>query len=150
MPPIQTRSALSASRRQYRTTRDLTAEQRSLVQIMCEYQFGRVENVSVHAGQPLLDQNMKIVRVARLGGESGGTCIPITDEFELKQAVRDLFDELDRLRDCLIVRLEFKRGLPCLLETAIAVPPREPPNAPARPESPAQRGAESQLGGSRA
>jgi hypothetical protein len=38
----------------------------------------------------------------------------------LKKAVRDLFDELERLDKGTVVRLEFKRGLPCLLETAVA------------------------------
>ena len=34
------------------------------------------------------------MRVARLGGKSGGPTAPGTEEFELKQAVCDLFDEL--------------------------------------------------------
>jgi hypothetical protein len=58
------------------------------------------------------------VRVACLGGgENGGTKIPGSDEFELKRSVRDLFDELARLGNGTVVRLQFKRGLPCLLET---------------------------------
>jgi len=56
------------------------------------------------------------VRVACLGGESGGTKLP-SGEFELKRAVCDLFDELARLGEGTVVRLEFKRGLPCRLET---------------------------------
>ena len=52
-----------------RTTRDLTAAERFLLQIMRENQFGRVENLRVQAGQPLLDRGVKVVRVARLGGE---------------------------------------------------------------------------------
>jgi len=39
------------------------------------------------------------------------------EEFELKQAIRDLFAELARVNNGTVVRLEFKRGLPCLLET---------------------------------
>ncbi len=74
----------------------------------------------MRAGQPLLDTSIKIVRVARLGGESGG--ITTTgDEFELKRAVRDLFRDLARLEDGMVLRLEFKRGLPCLLETLQSV-----------------------------
>ena len=101
----------------YRTTRDLTAAQRRLLQIMHELQFGRVENMRVQAGQPVLDASLKIVRVVRLGGEGRTTHFPIGDEFELKQAVRDLFDELARLHNGIIVRLEFRHGLPSLLET---------------------------------
>jgi hypothetical protein len=87
------------------------------VEIMREHQFGRVENMAVRAGQPVLDPNLKVVRVACLGGESGGAKLPGRDEFELKQAVCDLFDELERLGHGTVVRLEFKRGLPCRLET---------------------------------
>jgi hypothetical protein len=57
------------------------------------------------------------VRVACLGGDSGGTKLPGTDKFELKRAVCDLSDELARLGYGTVVRLEFKRGLPCRLET---------------------------------
>jgi hypothetical protein len=84
---------------------------------MREHQFGRIENMSILAGQPVLDQELKIVRVACLGGESSGTKLPGGDEFELKRAVCDLFNELARLGHGTIVKLEFKRGLPCRLET---------------------------------
>jgi hypothetical protein len=30
--------------------------------------------------------------------------------------VRDLFDELERLQDGVVIRLEFRHGLPCLIE----------------------------------
>jgi hypothetical protein len=102
-----------------RTTSELTVAQRQLVQVMHEYQFGRLENILVHAGQPLLDE-MKIVRVVRLGGEDAGTRVPCSDEFQLKQAVCDLLDELALIEDGTVLRLEFKRGLPCLLETTTA------------------------------
>jgi hypothetical protein len=121
-----------ASPRRPRTTRDLTAAQRALLQVMREYQFGHILNMPVRAGQPLLDQGMKIVRVALLGGESGGTKVP-GDGYELKKAVRDLFDELARLDSGTVVRLEFKRGLPCLIETAAEIGDSPNTPAPARP-----------------
>jgi hypothetical protein len=103
-----------------RTTRDLTAAQRRLVQIMSESQFGRIEDLAIRAGQPVFDPGFKVVRVARLGGD-GERMGPLpTDDFELKQAIHDLFDELARLGDGVILRLEFRRGLPCLLEITAA------------------------------
>ena len=102
---------------------DLSPAQRSLVELMHEHQFGRIENMSIRAGQPVLDQDLKVVRVAYLGGESGGTKPPAGDEFELKRAVCDLFDELARLGHGTVVRLEFKRGLPCRLETTPHITP---------------------------
>jgi len=101
---------------------------------MRENQFGRIEDMPVRAGQPLPNQAAKVVRVTLLGG--GGNCgtkVP-SDEYELKKAVSDLFDEMERLDNGTVVRLEFKRGLPLLLETAAAAIGDSPnPPAPARP-----------------
>jgi hypothetical protein len=52
---------------------------------MHEHQFGRIENMSVRAGQPVLDGNVRVVRVAKLDAKSGGTQLPTTDDFELKK-----------------------------------------------------------------
>lgn len=105
-----------------RTTRDLTADQLRLVLIMRDYQFGRVENMSVREGQPVLDHDVKIVRVARLTGDAGTTDSIGAGEFELKRAVRDLFAELTQLQNGKVIRLEFKHGLPFLLELAEGKP----------------------------
>ena len=97
-------------------TRDLSAQHRSLVDLMPAHQFGRIENMSVWAGQPILDQDVKVVRVARLCSESGGTNMPGGDEFELKRSVRNMFAALARLGNGIVVSLEFRHGLPFLIE----------------------------------
>lgn len=104
----------------YRTTKDLTSAQIWLLHIMSEYQFGRIELLGVRDGQPLELPATKIVRVTHLGGGDGGARRPNGEDYELKQAVRDLLAELERLNNGTVVRLEFKRGLPCLLETTLA------------------------------
>jgi hypothetical protein len=68
-----------------RTARSLSAHERSLVEMMREHQFGRIENMSVRAGQPVLDGNVRVVRIAKLDAKSGGTKLPTTDDFELKK-----------------------------------------------------------------
>src|SRR5258708_25705431 len=100
-----------------KTTRSLSAQQRPLVELMRDHQFGRIENMSIRAGQPVLDDNVRVVRVAKLGAKSGGTKLPSTDDFELKKAVCDLLDELERLQNGTVVCLAFRQGLPSLLET---------------------------------
>ena len=82
------------------------------------HQFGGIENMSVCDGQPILDSNMNVVLVARLGDNSNWTKLSNTGEFELKMQVRDLFAELMRLENGTVIRLEFRHGLPLLLETA--------------------------------
>jgi len=119
---MSTKPTLPTSARQtknvHRTTRDLTAAQRLLVQLMSDHQFGRVENMSVREGQPILDHDVKVVRVSRLSGDAGPTDAISAREFELKRAIRDLFGELERLENGLVIRLEFRHGLPILLELA--------------------------------
>lgn len=113
--------ALSIASPGQRTTKDLTSAQLRLVRIMNEYQFGRIEQFEIREGQPLVLPVTKVVRVAHLGGGESGTRVPNGEEFELKQVVWDLFAELGRLHNCTVVRLEFKRGLPCLLETTRSI-----------------------------
>jgi hypothetical protein len=125
----------SMHRRALRTRRDLTPAQRSLLGIMQENQFGWLEKVQVESGQAVLDGGVKVVRVTRLGGERGGAIVPMTEEFELKQAVCDLFDQLESLRNGEIVRLEFRHGLPFLLETVAVAIHEDPTSAPAILES---------------
>jgi hypothetical protein len=95
---------------------DLSPGQRSLVELMHEHQFGRIENMSVRDGQPILDSTANVVRVARLGSESDGRKSVPSKESKLKKQVRDLF-ELDRLQEGTVIRLELRHGLPFSLET---------------------------------
>ena len=100
-----------------RMVEGLSPSQRSLMEMMRTHQFGRIEYMAVRAGQPILDSAVKVVRIARLSGESNRTEMA-SDGFEPKKQVRDLFNELNRLHDGIVIRLEFRHGLPFLLETA--------------------------------
>jgi hypothetical protein len=101
---------------------DLSPAQRSLVDLLHVHQFGRIENMSVRAGDPILNSDVRVVRAARLGGGSNAAKVIRTDEFQLKRQVFDLFEELESLPDGTVVRLEFRHGLPFLLQTT-RVPP---------------------------
>ena len=97
-------------------TQDLSPEQRSLVELMHEHQFGRVENMRFLAGRPILDHDVRVVQVARLGGENATNEVT-SEEHELKRPVRDLFARLARLENGTVLKLEFRHGLPLTLET---------------------------------
>jgi hypothetical protein len=99
----------------------LSPARRSLVDLMHLHQFGRIENMPIRDGQPILDSTVNVVRVARLTGNGHGTTSVAGDEFELKRPVRELFTELARLGNGTVIRLEFRHGLPFLLETAATV-----------------------------
>jgi hypothetical protein len=106
--------------RPHRKMSDLTAAQRWLLDLMSEHLFGRIESLRVEHGQPAPDQNVNVVRAARFGSKDGGLKVPVSDDPELKQTVWDLFDEIEQLQNGYIERLEFKHGLPFLLETTAA------------------------------
>jgi hypothetical protein len=110
--------AYMAGLRRDLTSFDLSPQWRALIELMWKLQFGRIENMIVRAGQPILDGAVTVVCVARLA-RTGGTKASSTDEFELKGQVRNLFDELARLENGRVIRLEFRHGLPFLLETAV-------------------------------
>ncbi len=122
-------SKIPAGCLQPRKSSDLTVAQRQLVEVMSQFLFGRIENLPIQAGEPVFGPGVNIVRVARLGGVAGQSYVPAA-EFELKKSVCDLFAELDQVANGLIVRLEFRKGLPCLLEIT-ATPSFESP-APTR------------------
>jgi hypothetical protein len=98
------------------TTKDITAAQLCLLRIMRECQFGRIENLPVRDGQPVFKSDVKVVRTALLAGDSPEPKVVCGDEFELKRPVRNLFDELTRIGNGMVVRLEFRHGLPYLLD----------------------------------
>jgi hypothetical protein len=91
----------------------------SLVELMHTHQFGRIENMRVLDGQPILDDHVRVVQVARLGGENSTK--EVASAYELKRSVRDLFNRLAHLENGTITRLEFRHGLPFLLETTATV-----------------------------
>jgi hypothetical protein len=103
-----------------RPTRNLTVAERWLVQIMSEQQFGRIENLRIEQGQPAPDGSLRVIHAARFGTKDGGLKVPVADDPELKRAVWDLLEGIERLQNGYIVRLEFRHGLPFLLETTTA------------------------------
>ena len=116
MTTNQSQAAAPALRALLRT-QDLSPGQRFLVELMHEHQFGRIENMPVRAGEPVFNGDVKLVRVARLGSGNHAANLTRSNEFDLKRQVRDLFEELERLQDGTVIRLEFRHGLPFLLET---------------------------------
>jgi hypothetical protein len=87
---------------------DLSVEQRALAEVMREHQFGRVENMPVRDGQPILGGTVRLIRTALLTGDTKGVKAPRTSDFGLKCAVVNLFGELARLNNGTVLRLEFR------------------------------------------
>ncbi|MEX1231116.1 MAG: hypothetical protein WEB58_12800 [Planctomycetaceae bacterium] len=95
----QTKSGLSPSRCQ-------------LVELMQDINFGRLESLRISNADPLLDPIPGIVREIKFCAENGPRPERYTDDFALKSQVVEMFEYLDRIRDCQIELLEIKHGLP--------------------------------------
>lgn len=83
-----------------------------LVKLMQRINFGRIENLAIAGGQPVLAPPPRIVREIKLGGENGPRPEAAIDDFALKSQVVELFRTLDDRRDGVIDVLEIKHGLP--------------------------------------
>ena len=90
----------------------LTPSQQQLLTEMQRINFGRIFDLEVHDGQPVMDPLPRIVREIKFGGDNGPRPEVAKADFTLKAQVRDLFAQLEALGDGVIPCIEIQRGLP--------------------------------------
>jgi hypothetical protein len=95
-----------------RTKQTLSIPRRRLLELLQRVRFGRLQNLVVRGGEPVLDPAPTIIREHKFGGENGPHPKLQADDFLLKDQVVDLFRQLDALGDGVIAVLEIKHGLP--------------------------------------
>jgi hypothetical protein len=91
---------------------ELPEGSRRLVELMQQLNFGRIENLSVRDGQPLLEPPPRVVREIKIGGDNGPRPEALRDDFPLKAQHSELFACLADLGEGTVVLLEVKHGLP--------------------------------------
>ena len=91
---------------------DLPPARARLVELMQGINFGRLEGLVVHRGEPELDPPPRVIREIKFGGENGPRMEVGKPDFTLKAQVRDMFAQLEALGDGVIPCLEIQRGLP--------------------------------------
>jgi hypothetical protein len=75
--------------------------------------FGRIENLLVRDGEPILDDpTPQVFLEVKFGAENGPRPESADDDFALKAQVVDLFAHLDQLRNARVEVLTVKHGLP--------------------------------------
>jgi hypothetical protein len=74
--------------------------------------FGRIENLIIQDGEPIVDLPPRIFCEIKFGGENGPRPEITIDDFLLKAQVVELFNCFDRLRNGKIDLIELKHGLP--------------------------------------
>lgn len=90
----------------------LSAPRRNLLQLLQQINFGRLENLHISRGEPLMTCKLRIVREVKFGGDYGPRPEHESEDFLLKVQIVELFAYLDVLQDGLIEVLEVKHGLP--------------------------------------
>ena len=98
----------------------LPEPRRRLVELMQSVNFGRIENLPVRGGQPVLDPPPRVVREIKIGGDNGPRAELGTSNFLLKEQVVELLRCLSEIGDGRIDVLEVKHGLPFRLVLAEA------------------------------
>jgi hypothetical protein len=78
-------------------------------------QFGRIEGLSIVNGEPQWDSQPRIIRCVKIPVKSF-VFEPCAADFKLKGQFVDLFWLLNLYESAMVHRLEFRFGLPALLE----------------------------------
>jgi hypothetical protein len=90
----------------------LPESRRLLVELMQGIHFGRIENLQVRGGNPVLAPFPRVVCEIKCGGANGPRPRQGAGDFQLKAQVCDLFRQLDEVGNGTIEALEIQNGLP--------------------------------------
>lgn len=83
-----------------------------LIELMQQINYGRIEGLSVHCGEPVMAPPPRVVREIKFGGDNGPRPESAKADFAIKAQIRDLFAQLEALGDGVIPCIEIQRGLP--------------------------------------
>jgi hypothetical protein len=89
-----------------------SAERRALVELMRRIWYGKILNLEIRNGEPVLvSTTPRVIREWKFGANNGALAGRIED-FLQKDRVHELFSLMDRLENGVILWLEIQEGLP--------------------------------------
>ncbi len=91
---------------------DLSAAQAKLVRECQRLNFGRIEQLAIHDGEPVVDPPPKVVQEIKFGGHNGARSEAEMEDFVLREEVREMVDFLAERKSGMINVLHVKHGLP--------------------------------------
>ena len=77
----------------------LSPSKQKLITEMQRINFGRIFDLEVRDGQPVMDPPPRVVREIKFGGDNGPRPEATKADFTLKAQVRDLFAQMEALGD---------------------------------------------------
>ena len=99
----------------------LSPARRQLVELMQDVNYGRIEQLVVRDGEPVLDPRPHVRRVILLGKDTGAHAARRNADFALKDKVLELFAVFDRERSLTVLELVIDNGLPVRMTVADGV-----------------------------
>jgi hypothetical protein len=96
-----------------RTKSSLSPQRKTLIEMMQRLNFGRLENLRIEDGEPIVDAAVRIVQEIKIGGANGPRPELQQSDFVLRAEAIELFDHLDQLGSARIALLQVRAGLPC-------------------------------------
>lgn len=94
---------------------ELSISQQKLLELMRQVGYGRINNLTVENGEPVLCLESSIERDLKLEAED--IRIKMTDDSQLKKKIIKCFDRLGEIEDGFIRKIEIRGGLPIQIQT---------------------------------
>ena len=101
------------------TKSSLTKQQKVLVELMQQINFGRIEALLVCDGEPTFNPAPRVVRKLKIGGENSTRPEIGSEDFRLKSQVIELLEAIREFGEGTVQSIDVKHGLPFLVEIEI-------------------------------
>jgi hypothetical protein len=101
---------------QTNTKSSLTSDQACLVELMQALNFGRIEELQVRGGQPVLYPQPRVIQKVKMGADNAARPELLSADFRLKNGIVELLEMILRLRDGEVMSIEVRSGLPVSAE----------------------------------
>lgn len=90
----------------------ISEAQKRLLQLMQEVHYGKVEDIVISSGEPVMGLPVKVLRDVKLSGESGRKTIFADRDYLDKPQVVEMLRQFRRLGDGIVQLVEIHDGLP--------------------------------------
>ena len=97
------------------TKASLSPNRRRLIEAMQQLNFGRIEGLEIHDGDPRFSPLPRLIQDIKLGAENGPRAELGREDFVLRAQVVELFEHLDRVSSGIIAAIDVRYGLPVRL-----------------------------------
>ena len=90
----------------------LAPQEQRLLEVMQAVNFGRIDNIEIKGGRPVVNADWKMIRTIRIGRENGPRPELEKKDFVLKAKQVEIFEHIRSLRDGAKIMVCVQHGLP--------------------------------------